>query len=88
MIRVLTSLRTERLSDGRRKLLRDLVVEIGGADPITIPAGFVTDFSSIPWFARALVRWSRVDIAGVVHDWLYTTSELSRRQADRLWRSR
>lgn len=29
------------------------------------------DYSSIPWGLRWLVNWSRVDIAGVVHDHIY-----------------
>jgi hypothetical protein len=79
------SLQTERLADGRRRLLRDLVVEVAG-EPITIPMGTVTDFSTIPWFGRILVRWSRVDIAGVVHDWLYQTGTTTRSHADNVWR--
>lgn len=78
-------LRTERLANGRRRLLRDLVVQVAG-EPITVPAGTETDFSSIPWFGRILVRWSRVDVAGVVHDWLYQTGGTSRARADEIWR--
>ncbi len=78
-------LQTERMDDGRRRLLRDLNLEIEG-DPITIPAGTITDFSSIPWFGRILVRWSKVDIAGVVHDWYYQTGASSRARADAIWR--
>lgn len=63
-------LQTERQDDGDRKLLRDLHLKIDGVDYI-IPAGFKTDFSSIPRLGRWLVKWSKVDIAGVVHDWLY-----------------
>ena len=78
-------MQTERREDGRRFLLRDLDVEIGG-DPLTIPAGTITDFSSIPWYGRILVRWSKVDIAGVVHDWYYQTGATSRARADAIWR--
>ena len=69
------ALKTMRIRSGRRKLLRDLVVRVGehgGSRKVTVPKDFVTDFSSIPWFGRWVVRWSRVDIAGVVHDYLYT----------------
>jgi hypothetical protein len=55
-------LQTERMPDGRRRLLRDLVVEV------------------------VLVRFSKVDIAGVVHDWLYQTGTTSRARADEVWR--
>ena len=60
-------------------------MEIEG-DPLTIPAGTITDFSSIPWYGRILVRWSKVDIAGVVHDWYYQTGDTSRARADAIWR--
>lgn len=78
-------LQTERQKNGCRRLLRDLVVDVDGLR-ITIPAGTLTDFSSIPWFGRFLVRWSKVDIAGVVHDWLYQTAFTSRARADEIWR--
>lgn len=78
-------LRTERMGNGRRRLLRDLTVEVAG-DQITVPFGTETDFSSIPWFGRMLVRWSKVDVAGVVHDWLYQTGVTSRSHADDIWR--
>ena len=78
-------MQTERMDDGRRRLLRDLNMEIEG-QPVTIPVDTVTDFSSIPWYGRILVRWSKVDIAGVVHDWYYQTGTTSRAQADAVWR--
>ena len=63
-------LQTERQDDGDRRLLRDLPLKIDGVDYV-VPAGFKTDYSSIPRLGRWLVRWSKVDIAGTVHDWLY-----------------
>lgn len=64
-------LQTERLPGGNRKLLRRLVVQLDDDTILTVPKGFETDFSSIPRFARSFIDWSRVDIAGVVHDFLY-----------------
>ncbi len=78
-------MQTERMKNGYRRLLRDLVVKVDG-ELFTIPIETVTDFSSIPWFGRVLVRWSKVDIAGVVHDWLYFTGVTSRARADKIWR--
>lgn len=78
-------LQTERRPDGYRRVLRHLEVQVGESR-IRVPAGAVTDFSSIPWFARFLVRWSKVDVAGVVHDRLYATHETSRARADEIWR--
>lgn len=78
------SLQTERQRDGRRKLLRPIVVDIGTSN-LVIHRGFITDFSSIPTLLHWVVRWSRVDIAGVVHDYLYARGALSRWQADWVW---
>lgn len=52
---------------------------------IRIPEGFKTDFASIPrvmW--RVLPKSGRYDAAGVVHDYLYFTGEVSRKEADRV----
>lgn len=80
-------LQTERMPNGKRRLLRDLVIESDRTD-WTIVEGYETDYSSIPAVGRALVRWSRVDIAGVVHDHLYSDApgNISRGRADRIWR--
>ena len=80
-------LQTERLSDGRRELSRSLRIKVPGCgDEIEIPKGFDTDYSSIPSFLHWIVRWSKVDVAGVVHDWLYRRGDLPRSEADRIWR--
>ena len=57
---------------------------VGGFTRITVPHCFVTDFSSIPPFARSLYRFSSVDLAGVCHDWAYRMG-VDRKQADRCW---
>ncbi len=73
------------LPDGRRRLNRPLSYLIDGVN-ITVPAGFVTDYSSHPALSRFIVRFDKVDYAGVVHDWLYQTGEMSRSKADKIWR--
>lgn len=78
-------LSTTRRPDGHRELNRDYKIEIDDVF-YTISKGFVTDFSSYPWYARLIVRFDKVDIAGVVHDWLYCKGELTRADADRIWR--
>ena len=80
-------LQTERLSDGRRVLLRDLKVSLPGYPQVCVPKGFITDFSSIPFFFRPFLQWSRVDIAGVVHDYLYwcPQTNIGRIRADCIW---
>ncbi len=86
-----TRLRTERLANGKRELLADLTRQSCGAT-IVVPEGFPTDFSSIPFWARFVVRWSRVDVAGVVHDWCYDigltdpSGQPSRELSDAIWR--
>lgn len=53
------------------------------ATTITVPAGFVTDFASIPWLVQWLIpKEGRYNRAAVVHDWLYTTGEYPRDMAD------
>lgn len=76
---------TMRLPSGRRRLMEPLTVKANGLT-FDIPAGFETDYSSIPAAARWLVRWDRVDIAGVVHDYLYKEAPYGRRRADQMWR--
>lgn len=83
-VEILSPLETRRRPDGRRELISDLIVKYKGVI-YTIPAGFITDYSSYPWFARALVRWSKTDIAGVFHDWLYKTGGVTRKFADQAW---
>ena len=46
---------------------------------------FVTDYSSLPWGTRWTMKWSKVDIAGVVHDKLYRDPNYSRWTAERVW---
>ena len=81
-------LQTERLPNGNRVLIRGLLVKLDDDTEITVPKGFVTDFSSVPGLARSFLRWSRVDIAGVVHDFLYWCPQkgISRQRADAIWR--
>lgn len=78
-------LSTTRLYDGQRQLNRDYHIEVDGTR-YTVKKGFKTDFSSYPWYARVIVRFDKVDVAGVVHDWLYCTGEVNRAQADKIWR--
>ena len=85
-------LQTERLPNGNRKLIRNLIVKLNDETKITVPTDFETNFSSIPWFARSLVDWSKVDIAGVVHDFLYwcpreahAAGVTTRTHADDIW---
>lgn len=55
---------------------------------IWVPAGYVTDFASIPRIGRWLIPpFGRHAIAAVVHDWLYSIGEPGRRaHADDVFR--
>jgi hypothetical protein len=101
--RVSDLLRVDRLDDGRRRLVRDLVIDLGaaldlpddaysgftrsraGTTVVTVPEKFVTDFSSIPGFARFLYRFDAVDLAGCCHDLAYRVG-VPRDVADEIWR--
>lgn len=78
-------LSTTRQWDGRRKLNRDFSLEVEGV-VYTVDEGFLTDFSSYPFFSRILVRFDRVDVAGVIHDWIYFHGLTTRAKADQIWR--
>ena len=71
--------------DGLRVLNRDLTIKINDK-VFVVKEGFETDLSSYPFFSRVLVRFDRVDVAGVVHDWIYYHGLTSRKEADLIWR--
>ena len=81
-------LQTERLPNGKRILIRPLMVRLEDGTTYTVPKGFVTDFSSVPAPARPIFPWSKVDVAGVVHDYLYWCrhADVTRRHVDAVWR--
>ena len=89
------ALQAEKRTDGRRRLLREIRVDVSrNVDKsriVRVPAGFVTDYSSLPWGTRWFMHWSRVDVAGVVHDYLYRCGAeesccYTKAHADRIWR--
>lgn len=82
-------LRVQKLPNGRWLLIQNLTFyDVPGLGNVTVPAGFDTDFASVPrlpfmfWFLG-----DRADYAAVLHDWLYRTANATRREADRafLW---
>ena len=53
---------------------------------ITIPAGFETDFASVPrWPLTFALLGQYGHAAAVIHDWLYRAGTLSRADADRVF---
>jgi hypothetical protein len=54
---------------------------------ITVPAGFVTDFASVPWYARWRISvLGKHSIAAIVHDYLYWEQRCTREEADAILR--
>lgn len=74
------------LSDGRNwKLVEELLYEtnVPKTHLITVPAGFITDFASVPRvFWRVIPPWGKYGRAAVVHDWLYKEKGGDRETAD------
>ncbi len=58
-----------------------------GFDCITVPAGFSTDFASVPWVARWLISSLSSIEAAIVHDYLYIRSGYSKELADAIFLS-
>lgn len=53
------------------------------ATVINVPAGFATDFASVPsMFWRWMPRVGRYGLPALVHDWLYWDQRLDRNRAD------
>lgn len=78
-----------RTSGGRFQLIEDYHVEIavdGWYCDLVIPAGFSTDFASVP---RPLWVWAaphgKHSLAALVHDYLYAVRQFTRRQSDEIF---
>jgi len=82
-----TPLIVSPLPDGRKwRLVRPFSYHIGSKysrDIIWVPAGFVTDFASVPWVLWTfLPYWGKYGKAAVLHDYLYQTYSRTRKEAD------
>jgi hypothetical protein len=85
-----TDLTVRRASDQLWEVLRPLVYR-GQRDTFVVPAGFRTDFASVPRVVVWLIpRFGRYTLGAVLHDWLVTdgitTGAVSSRDADGLFR--
>jgi len=83
-----TRLTLTPLSDGRHwRTDKSFAYYLEGSDEnIVVPAGFVTDFASVPrFFWRILPPWGRYGPAAIVHDWLYHTQQYSRKRCDEIF---
>lgn len=80
----------EILADGRRRLLRKLMLRID-KKKLIIPRDFVTDYSSWPRILPG-PAFHRIDVAGIVHDMLFQKGTwgndgrpVSYVEANRIW---
>lgn len=65
--------------------LRYQIIRTG--EVITVPAGFVTDFASVPWYGRWRISvLGKHSIPAIVHDYLYWEQRCSREEADKILR--
>lgn len=83
MAKFLTPLRVWRRDDGRWELIDTLTYHSGIVGIVCVPAGFDTDYASVP--RLPLMFWllgDRGHAAAVVHDYLYRTATVARAKAD------
>lgn len=60
--------------------------ELHDGPVIELPAGFRTDFASIPrLFWNILPPWGKYGKAAVIHDWLYKSGVFSRERSDEIF---
>lgn len=87
MAKFLTVLVVEEMDDDVWKVAHTLVYNSDIVGPVSVPAGFVTDFASVPRLPLAyLLAGNTAHEAAVIHDYLYQTHPCTKSQADRTFR--
>lgn len=90
MTKFKTPLRVELVDDkgqGRWKLLEPVVFQSDIVGEVVVPAGFTTDFASVPRLPGAyLLTGNRAHRAATVHDYLLEHSDIRRDIIDRVFR--
>jgi hypothetical protein len=82
-MKVVTEPNLRRLPHGFFSLQTSMVVEMNDGTVWTVPAGFITDFSS-----SRFGRWNflgpdaYLSYAAILHDFLYNTGKVTKHQAD------
>lgn len=82
-----TRLKVELINnEGKKwKLIEDLVYEDEKHGRITVPAGFETDFASVPRIPVVFeLVGDRGHAAATLHDWLYHNDKLTRKEVDKI----
>lgn len=78
------SLYTDPEKPWRHELFEPVEMELSNTEKILIPAGYVTDFASVPRLLRGIIQPSgNHNLAVLVHDWLYDNRLYTRKFADR-----
>ena len=86
MAKFLTTLKTEFIDDDKRRLLAPLCYESDIMGSLTVPAGFVCDFASVPRVPVVYMLFGdEAHQAAVVHDYLYRYAVVERKVADRVF---
>ena len=85
-----TELKVKPLPDGRKwKLLEEFdyyLGNLGSGMYIRVPAGFITDFASVPrLFWGILPPWGRYGKPAVLHDYLYQSQKFMRVLCDAIF---
>ena len=81
----LTPLRHELIKHPYHRVLEPLLYFDPKGRLWEVPPGFVSDGASIPWpFRAALPHHGSYTRAAYLHDWLFVTRPLERREIDRL----
>lgn len=89
MSRFTKALIVSPLADGKTWVLVEPfaydVGELGSGDTVEVSKGFKTDFASIPRvFWMVLPKWGKYGNAAVIHDWIYSSQERCREEADQI----
>jgi hypothetical protein len=79
-----STLKVEAVDDSHWRLLDRFIYDSDVAgERIIVPAGYVTDFASVPRIPIAyLLFGGRANAAATIHDWLYTTGIFPKCVAD------
>lgn len=84
-----TKLVVEKINNIYWKLLEGFEYHVGtypSDEIIKVPAGFITDFASVPKMFRGLIkRDGKHGKAAVIHDYCYATAIYSKFKADRIF---
>lgn len=86
MAKFLTDLVAECITDDKWRLVQSLVYESDIAGTITVPAGFETDFASVPRLPIVfMLVGDKAHLPAVVHDYLYRYAVVKRKVADQVF---